>query len=520
MNTSLAPSTSRSSFEPGTRLRTSCDACQNLKMKCSQDKPSCYRCSKNGLTCVYSPLRRMGRPKTKRPAESGSTISSPSTMTARKYQRRSCAAPSSSSPLELLPSAGTPVAVEAPGMNEMESWSRDTGMEYVMASGVAAVPVEGVDGAVNGTSEGATGSAQCQQQAESQKEVAAGSYCPSAFLNDTPDTGLLASNEGLPISSSLPPSSTSAFQKNGDTKSHMGHSNPLEQNSPFSATLAQVDGSERKEPDEENGQEHCYMRILRRLTQLEQTLERSPSIPPLDIILSAERDTRLLRDGLFACRGHPQHPSNTSRLVTVDSERSHSTAFQSCLQAHSSSVLVLVILADRVTNLLERLFHHAAASSYNMHKAFQTSSAFLLLESSSELSNDKAEWRTARSLRGSFPRSINCPVPEASCRLTVGMYEVDNEVESRVTKQILRRRVRALHTMLGDVEDYLEPASGWRLPSCTSQNGQGHPEGEGATTLLGDKDDKLGLPSSMARSMVLDVRRRVELLQGRLELAD
>ncbi|KAF2703140.1 hypothetical protein K504DRAFT_184752 [Pleomassaria siparia CBS 279.74] len=70
MDMDTEPGSSNSRRGPGlgqktnrTRLRTSCDACQNLKVKCSQDKPSCRRCSKNGLDCVYSPLRRMGRPK-------------------------------------------------------------------------------------------------------------------------------------------------------------------------------------------------------------------------------------------------------------------------------------------------------------------------------------------------------------------------------------------------------------------------------------------------------------------------
>ena len=46
------------------RLRTSCDRCQAAKVKCSRAKPSCWRCSQSGQQCVYSPLRRTGRPKT------------------------------------------------------------------------------------------------------------------------------------------------------------------------------------------------------------------------------------------------------------------------------------------------------------------------------------------------------------------------------------------------------------------------------------------------------------------------
>ncbi|KAI1394381.1 uncharacterized protein F4822DRAFT_46452 [Hypoxylon trugodes] len=46
----------------GQKLRTACDRCQASKVKCSREKPSCWRCSQGGLACIYSPLRRTGRP--------------------------------------------------------------------------------------------------------------------------------------------------------------------------------------------------------------------------------------------------------------------------------------------------------------------------------------------------------------------------------------------------------------------------------------------------------------------------
>lgn len=44
------------------RLRTACDGCQASKVKCSRAKPSCWRCNQSGQPCVYSPLRKTGRP--------------------------------------------------------------------------------------------------------------------------------------------------------------------------------------------------------------------------------------------------------------------------------------------------------------------------------------------------------------------------------------------------------------------------------------------------------------------------
>lgn len=45
------------------KLRTSCDGCQEAKLGCSQEKPTCRRCARHGTTCVYSPFRRIGRPR-------------------------------------------------------------------------------------------------------------------------------------------------------------------------------------------------------------------------------------------------------------------------------------------------------------------------------------------------------------------------------------------------------------------------------------------------------------------------
>ncbi|MCJ1251045.1 hypothetical protein MMC30_008276 [Trapelia coarctata] len=45
------------------KYRTSCDRCLTSKVKCSRTKPVCWRCSQSGQRCVYSPFRRIGRPR-------------------------------------------------------------------------------------------------------------------------------------------------------------------------------------------------------------------------------------------------------------------------------------------------------------------------------------------------------------------------------------------------------------------------------------------------------------------------
>ncbi|ROV98479.1 hypothetical protein VPNG_08534 [Cytospora leucostoma] len=40
------------------KLRASCDGCNESKVRCSQTKPQCARCIKQGITCVYGLSRR------------------------------------------------------------------------------------------------------------------------------------------------------------------------------------------------------------------------------------------------------------------------------------------------------------------------------------------------------------------------------------------------------------------------------------------------------------------------------
>jgi len=63
------PGSRRSKAAGSLKYRSSCDACQNAKVKCGQEKVSCQRCVAHGIECVYSRSRRMGRPrKTLKPA--------------------------------------------------------------------------------------------------------------------------------------------------------------------------------------------------------------------------------------------------------------------------------------------------------------------------------------------------------------------------------------------------------------------------------------------------------------------
>lgn len=48
------------------KVRSTCNACQQAKIRCSHERPSCKRCQKHNISCVYSISRRLGRPAKKR----------------------------------------------------------------------------------------------------------------------------------------------------------------------------------------------------------------------------------------------------------------------------------------------------------------------------------------------------------------------------------------------------------------------------------------------------------------------
>ena len=52
--------------KPG-KLRQTCDTCSEAKVKCDKGNPRCGRCERLSYECVYSPARRIGRPRPRSP---------------------------------------------------------------------------------------------------------------------------------------------------------------------------------------------------------------------------------------------------------------------------------------------------------------------------------------------------------------------------------------------------------------------------------------------------------------------
>jgi hypothetical protein len=49
------------------KLRQTCDPCSEAKVKCDKGNPRCGRCDRLSYECVYSPTRRIGRPRPRSP---------------------------------------------------------------------------------------------------------------------------------------------------------------------------------------------------------------------------------------------------------------------------------------------------------------------------------------------------------------------------------------------------------------------------------------------------------------------
>ena len=65
-----------SGSKKGAKLRSTCDACKDAKVRCNREAPSCYRCRNQKLRCVYNLSRRMGRPRRNRTDDKSDDVGS------------------------------------------------------------------------------------------------------------------------------------------------------------------------------------------------------------------------------------------------------------------------------------------------------------------------------------------------------------------------------------------------------------------------------------------------------------
>ncbi|KAH8804388.1 hypothetical protein F5884DRAFT_406397 [Xylogone sp. PMI_703] len=67
------------------KIRTSCDACQDAKVRCGREKPTCRRCENQERTCIYSHARPLGRPRKVNSTSSVASATNTTTMDAHRH---------------------------------------------------------------------------------------------------------------------------------------------------------------------------------------------------------------------------------------------------------------------------------------------------------------------------------------------------------------------------------------------------------------------------------------------------
>ncbi|KAJ5538319.1 hypothetical protein N7494_007798 [Penicillium frequentans] len=97
----------------------------------------------------------------------------------------------------------------------------------------------------------------------------------------------------------------------------------------------------------------CYLTILHRLAWLEHSRGTKENPLTIDVVLIAERDTRLLKEQLFECG------SNTPED-------------KGCVSSRPSSLMSLMLLAECVISILENLFRRAAVLARERERDFRS----------------------------------------------------------------------------------------------------------------------------------------------------
>ncbi|KAI8964331.1 hypothetical protein F5Y11DRAFT_102723 [Daldinia sp. FL1419] len=371
------------------RYRTSCDRCQSIKLRCSQDKPSCKRCINKGILCVYSPLRRMGRPKKVDTVASTSSIDesllSPGTMAPTLSS-------GTASDVQREHRDSSPLATDFTGMG-LGSYTATTPQDHIRSWDSNLTNNLAVNHQSNTTG----------HNIETSHDSQSNRFTSITDNSRTPRHEV-GSWVAIPTSNpepfnSAPPNTT-----------------------PRSAPVMALDGPIGRTACDSNAD--CYTAILTRTSKLEQALNASPRPPPIDLALEAERDFRALHRCLFSCTGH----SHRGR---------------SCLTSDRPVLLSLSILAERVVSMFEENFRFAASQS--------SSVTGLIRDPSSEALPGTMARRLERSFRSLLEQPCIFPIPSANLHIRIGDFMAENPVKARVVMAILRLRIRKIQAALGEM---------------------------------------------------------------------
>ena len=303
------------------KYRTSCDACLNAKVRCSQTKPSCGRCNQGGQTCKYSQYRRLGRPP-KRLAPNVSPLSrggkGPSSNH-RKESPRLRSQPTMESHTQehirhanIRPKTGTHYLKSG----DVEKWVYLDSTSAPRLASAHEWPLEDL----YGTEEGMSGSFDLMPEFDSFDKL---DLSASDFLVPASGFGLLPS---ISSPGQIPSEETIDTRSPVEPFTDPGQQSPpaltlasLESRRDFSSPASPTCGPHYLSPaatrattpvaqrpskipstPDTGCQNRCYTGLMEQLSRL-RSVRSSSYIVPFDIILSHDKDVRRQREIILAC---------------------------------------------------------------------------------------------------------------------------------------------------------------------------------------------------------------------------
>ncbi|KAL6694323.1 hypothetical protein J3F84DRAFT_400850 [Trichoderma pleuroticola] len=125
-----------------TKLRTSCQTCALVKVKCTKEKPTCSRCKNRGIACQYFVVKRPGRRRQVVGGTSTATNSTSLTATdggddsiSGTIQQPSRTSLSPNPPFQDGPGSLADMRVTAPMTNSLTSTASHSGVSMMATSG-------------------------------------------------------------------------------------------------------------------------------------------------------------------------------------------------------------------------------------------------------------------------------------------------------------------------------------------------------------------------------------------------
>lgn len=296
------------------KYRTSCDACLNAKVRCSQSKPSCGRCHQGGQPCKYSQYRRLGRPP-KRLAPDVSSHLSKEPPRLRSQQTIETHTKEQPSHLGVMYRANIRPKT---GVHCLKSDNVDTlgHLDAMSVPPLASAHDWSLED-VHATEEGLSGSFDLMPEFDffDNLEVSVSDFLrPGPGFGLSPSTispGRLSTEE---IIDSRFPVETSTDHEDFSSPNSPAYG---PHHLPLAATPGTTPGAQRlfrtpSTPDT-RCRNQCYSSLMEQLSQLREVRSSSYTVP-FDIILSHEEDVRRQREIILACpscMGAPRSQQST-----------------------------------------------------------------------------------------------------------------------------------------------------------------------------------------------------------------